>query len=152
MKPRRDQKPYLTRSLSADQARQLRRWLFIEEITYAQAGKRLKERFGIVANRMAIFNFYHRHAKPMPRDIARGHRRVALDLIIKTKGDRIQFLMHQRDRFVKVTVNGRPLRTGVTGSAKNIFSNFSPGLAAVDSARRRRQEEHQTGREAFSSP
>jgi hypothetical protein len=152
MKAFRHNTPWLEQRLTRKQAAQLKQWLIREDISYLAAIARLQQRFGIHASTQQVAKFFQRHAAPKPRTLRRRGRPVELDLIIKAKGNRLQFTVHQRNPRVRVAVNGRPLRTGVAGSAKNTFSNFSPGLAAVDSARRRRQEEHQTGREAFSSP
>ncbi|MEO5804103.1 MAG: hypothetical protein ABIR24_11300 [Verrucomicrobiota bacterium] len=52
MRKSRDQS--VLANLPKEQVEQLHEWLAVEKIIYAEASKRLKDRFGIVAGRSAL--------------------------------------------------------------------------------------------------
>jgi hypothetical protein len=118
MKPRPSQIPYLDRALTAAQRHQLRRWLAVDGITYAAAVVRLKELFGVDSSIRQLCAFWQRTCEPKPKEKTKCGRPVLLDLRVSKKADGWQFLLLNRARGLRVSINGRKLRPCVTMAAK----------------------------------
>lgn len=68
------------------QQQQLREWLTVAGVNYAEAGKRLRERFNVSVSRDAIFRFYHEQCQDAPAAPASTETKPLVDLLIDAGG------------------------------------------------------------------
>jgi len=108
MKPRRDQVPVLSR-LSPGQARQLRRWLTVDGLFYAEAIARLKQRFGIIISDSALSKWYLRHCTPHAAIVP---RRLALDYHLTKSGRGVRVRLYQKLPGITFHAFGKHLSPG----------------------------------------
>jgi hypothetical protein len=76
-KPRGGDGPRLAK-LSPIRRAQLKKWLVKENLTYAQARDRLREKWGVITNTHAMCRFWQRHCSPLPRVAAPAREIVFL--------------------------------------------------------------------------
>jgi hypothetical protein len=105
-KPRNDLKPVLD-GLSADQKRLLRRWMFHENVTFAEGQKRLLDEFGVKLSAQALCRWWHNNCKAAPEPPS---RRLLLEVGIRRRKRGLTVRIYERFPGVAVKVNGKKLK------------------------------------------
>ena len=72
------------RALTDRQIKQLRRWLLLDKLTYAQARVHLRERFGLDFSSGTLCHFWQQYCVPIAPPARERHPAVFLDVVLQS--------------------------------------------------------------------